>query len=71
LSVHGRLVNEKQILHHDISVNNILLCRPPNHPNELPRKGVLIDMDYAAFLDRPTEPISSGHRTVITEHRLL
>jgi hypothetical protein len=55
ISVHERLINDKQILHRDISLNNVMIYTPePSETTTLPaakeegiRRGMIIDMDYA------------------------
>jgi hypothetical protein len=51
-TAHNILANKLNILHHDISINNVLLCR--NQEGEMAR-GLLIDFDYAETMEDPSE----------------
>ena len=79
LSVHFILVDVYGILHRDVSINNILIfiCdtawtatshdqqeREAIIASKKFRRGLLIDFDYADFLDAGKQGVSSGDRTV-------
>ena len=79
LSVHFILVEVYGILHRDISINNILvfICdtawtatlhdrqeREAIIASKKFRRGLLIDFEYADFLNGGKQGVSSGDRTV-------
>ncbi|TRM69580.1 hypothetical protein BD626DRAFT_391822 [Schizophyllum amplum] len=60
VATHQILCEERRILHCDISDNNILLHAPRVH--ERLRRGLLIDLDCASFVNGPKSFAVSGHR---------
>ena len=61
IPAHKFLCKDKFILHRDINYNNILIYR--RSPEDVLRRGLLIDFDYAAPIDREGG-FSTGDRTV-------
>jgi hypothetical protein len=60
------LATEKQLVHRDISYNNILLLEPKDGDGkEENRRGLLIDLEYAATIVT-AQGMASGRRTVST-----
>ena len=75
--VHKRLVRKANILHRDIRINNIMMYKPKDESHAPPfnsqgphvvlaplKQGLLIDFDYAAYLDAINQITSPGHWTV-------
>ncbi|TRM60819.1 hypothetical protein BD626DRAFT_366701, partial [Schizophyllum amplum] len=60
IKAHEQLVYDRRILHSDISDNNVMIRADP--PGGL-RKGLLIDLDYAAFIGEQRDTTSTAHRT--------
>ncbi|TRM60816.1 hypothetical protein BD626DRAFT_632260 [Schizophyllum amplum] len=60
ISAHEQLVYDRRILHSDISDNNVMMRTGP--PGSL-RGGLLIDLDYAAFIGEQRDSTSTAHRT--------
>lgn len=65
---HRNLFGEKQILHRDISVNNILIGKKEAKPGW---RGVLIDLDMAIFISRDQITPRADFRTVSPGDPLL
>ncbi|TRM60810.1 hypothetical protein BD626DRAFT_406906, partial [Schizophyllum amplum] len=61
VEAHEKLVYERHIMHSDISDNNVMI-RARGKPGCL-RKGLLIDLDYAAFIDEKRDRTAVAHRT--------
>ena len=61
ISVYKILCKQCQILHRDISLNNLMLYK--HSPEDGTRRGLLIDFNYSTEIGNPNGP-SDNHRTV-------
>jgi serine/threonine protein kinase len=52
------------VLHRDISFGNILLACLPNSSLDKVQQGLLIDFDYAASMNLPTEKVQIRQHTM-------